>query len=47
MPLTSADSLRFDIRGLRIFVTGSALREWVSGTDDHIAMHFFEKPQTI
>ncbi len=47
MPLTSAESLRFDIRGLRIVDTGSALREWVSGADDHIALHFFDKPPDI
>jgi len=47
MPLTSAESLRFDIRGLRIVDTGSALREWVSGADDHITLHFFDKPPDI
>lgn len=42
MTLTSAESLRFDIRGLRMTNTGSALREWSTAIGDTIGVHFVD-----
>lgn len=42
MALTSAESLRFDIRGLRMTNTGSALREWSTAIGDTIGVHFVD-----
>lgn len=47
MNLTSAESLRFDIRGLRMTNTGSALREWVTASGDTIGVHFVDGPPDI
>lgn len=47
MNLTSAESLRFDIRGLRMTNTGSALREWATATGDTIGVHFVDGPPDI
>jgi hypothetical protein len=47
MNLTSAESLRFDIRGLRMTNTGSALREWTTANGDTIGVHFVDGPPEI
>jgi hypothetical protein len=47
MNLTSAESLRFDIRGLRMTNTGSALREWTTANGDTIGVHFIDGPPDI
>ncbi len=47
MNLTSAESLRFDIRGLRMTNTGSALREWVTATGDTVGVHFHDGPPEL
>ncbi|MBL8297278.1 MAG: hypothetical protein JNN30_02920 [Rhodanobacteraceae bacterium] len=47
MNLTSAESLRFDIRGLRMTNTGSALREWATANGDTLGVHFVDGPPDI
>lgn len=47
MMLISAESLRFDLRGLRMTNTGSALREWTSAAGDTLGVHFVDGPPDL
>ncbi|WP_257385111.1 hypothetical protein [Tahibacter caeni] len=47
MMLISAESLRFDLRGLRMTTTGSALREWTSAGGDTLGVHFIDGPPDL
>jgi hypothetical protein len=47
MSLASVESLRFDVRGLRMVDTGSAVRQWVTPVGDTLSLYFFDQPPDL